>query len=263
MGSAQSSVSSELVGTALTGLVIAGAVGLGFTRLNNSSTNVKSDEGPSADSAIRKGKKKKQNKAHAGATSAITPTEPSPPQAVYLPNTIPGQFDVNPRHVTQDSSAAEIPIPKAKKPKRKKNKNTEDTAKNLSIPSDYHSESSVQLMPPKRSPQPQSPEVTANSMLSSRPLHIATSPVDTDSSWTQVGPQRSRKASIIRPSGESQSEASFTTSQKDESSPRNTAEDDSHDSFLLQQPASSWGSQDRKTIAEKLLPDPRKTGLDE
>ena len=262
MGSAQSYVSSELVGTALTGLVIAGALGISFTRIGSSSTHDnKTDKGTSADTT--KGKKKKQNKGPAGkSTSGATST--SPPQVVYSSDTIPGQFDVNPRHVAQDSSAAEILIPKAKKPKRKKNKNTEDTAKNLSIPSDYHSESSVpKSRDTKRSPQPQTyPEVTQGPEISSRALSIATSSLDTDSSWTQVGSKRSRKSSIPRPSGESPSEASVTTSQKGESSPRNTAEDDTHDSFLLQQ-SSTWGSQNRTTVAEKLLPNPRKTGVEE
>jgi len=213
------------------------------------------------DPAFKKGKKKKQNKGPAGgATFGVTASEP-PPQAV---NTIPGQFDVDPR---QDSSVAENVIPKSKKSKRKKNQNAEDPAKNLSIPSEYHSESSIQPVPmTKRSPQPQTPGVTPGpEMLSPRAL-LATISLDTDSSWTQVGPKRSRKSSTLRPSGESQSEASFTTSQKDESSPRNTAEDDNHDSFLLQQstlPSSSWGLQNRRTLAEKLMPNPRKADVEE
>jgi hypothetical protein len=262
MGSAQSYVSSELVGTVLTGLVIAGAVGIGFTRLGSSS-HVE-NEG-TAGPAFKKGKKKQNKGPAGGAKSGVTASEP-PPQAVYLSNSIPGQFDVNCR---QDSSAAENVISKAKKPKRKKNQNTEVSAKNLSIPSQYHSESSVQQIPlardTKRSSHPQTPEVTPGPEILSPRALLATISLDTDSSWTQVGSKRNRKSSTLRPSGESQSEASFTTSPKDEISPRNAAEDDNHDSFLLQQstlPSSSWASQNQKTLAEKLMPNPRKMDVE-
>jgi hypothetical protein len=265
MGSAQSYVSSELVGTALTGLVIAGAVAVGITCVSSSGHISPNDESISGDTSISKGKKKRKTKG--SVSSAVTSGELLVAQVADLSVIIPGQFDD--RHVIQDSSAVENVVPKAKKPKRRKTKNTED-AKNL-IPSDYQSESSVQTMPMsrtiKRSPQPQTPEVTSGpELLTSGTLH-ATISLDTDDSWTRVGSRRGRQPSALRPSGESQSDVGFTTSQKDEFSPvRNAVEDDPHDSFLLQQsmlPSSSRNLENRKTLAEKMLPKPRKTRVDE
>ena len=259
MGSAQSYISSELINVALTGIAIAGAVGISYGR------HVKqNDDGISDNPKKRKGRTKGPPER---VSSRVISSGLSGPQVTETSDTImPGQFDANSPPVTQNSLAPDNVILKPKKSKRKKNKDAQDAEKISSITAEYHSESSMQTVYKsriitKRSPQPQTPGIPLRPEI---PSLISTTSLDTDDSWTQVGSRHPRQPIRVPPYGESQSEAG--ASQKDERSPvQNAAEDDPHDSFLLQQSVlpSSRDVENRKTLAKKLLPRPRKPGVDE
>lgn len=257
MGSAQSHVLSELVGTVLTGLIIAGAL-IFFFRASHSPQN---DE---TNVAIKNGKELNNEGLVGGATASELPAAVPSPQAVFLSSTIPGQFDVDScQHVAQPSSAAGSITPKAKKPKRKKNTNPKGAAKIMSRPPEYHSESPVtQIVNKSNILRQLQIHLTLNPKVSSSgDLHVATISPDSDSSWTQVGCKRSRKSSALRPSGESKSEA---TSQNDESSPvRRIAKEDTDDLQQSMETPSSLNLENRKTLAEKFLPNPQRTGVEE
>lgn len=260
MGSAQSYVSSELINVALTGIAIAGAVSISYGR------HVKhSDDDISDDPKGRKGRTKGSP---GRVSSRVTSSRLSAPRVTKASEVMPGQFDANvPPGATQNSLAPDSVIIKPKKSKRKKNKDAQDAEKISSITGEYQSESSIQTvyksrMVTKRSPQPHSPRISLG------PTLISTPSLDTDDSWTQVGSRHARHSIAVPLPSESDA-GGFSASQKDEPSPvRNAAEDDPHDSFLLQQsvlPSSSREVENRKTLAKKLLPRPRiiQPGVDE
>ena len=275
MGSAQSYISPE---SALTTLVVAGAIGLGYTQIGRSSTSTAVKNSTDATPQPDKGKKKraKSNVAFSGDSSdkghsnndksqqhPTTPRVPNP-----LPG-FPGQFepttspDSHPSEVAATSSSS-----KAKKPKKKKAKaavTTDPIVREVAASSaDYSSEISnkSRTKTPKRQQQPQS------SSEMTRPFE-STASVDTDGSWTRVGSVR-RHTALSK-----NSTASFeaTTSDADtgltpqtgDSSPitERGTEGEESSSFLLDIGSRESGENPRKTLAEKLLPKPRKTGVDE
>jgi len=281
MGSTQSYLSPE---AAITVIVVAGAVGLGFTKVGTTThTAVTSGEG-----AAQKGKKKKTKVTSgdisaAGSASRTQKSTPEP-RVVTFPEVIPGQFDDTLLQTTAESSAPEATVAKSNKSKKKKGKATaSDIApQHVSASVDYLSESSIKVPSrPKntkrashnqQSPQPPSSSTAAPSSSPplARPLHLSTASLDTDGSWTRVASRRNRGAAAsddknLHSAEPSTSDAGITTSHTGNSSP--VAERTEDESFLLQQPRSSAsrnsGEENRKTLAEKLLPKPRKTGVDE
>lgn len=272
MGSAQSYISSE---AALTTLVVAGAIGLGYTQVGRSSPTVRSstDAAPKSD----KGKKKRvkpsvvfsgdiSDKGHTNNDKSQHPTALNP-----LPG-FPGQFEptTSPDSHLSDVAATSSSQTKAKKPKKKKPKSAVTTDPIIqevaaSSSADYSSEISNKSRTKnlKRQQQPQS----SSSQMTR--LQESTASIDTDESWTRVGSVR-RNTPLAKNSA-----ASFdvTTSDADtgltpqtgSSSPvaeRGTEEEESP-SFLLDIGSRESGENPRKTLAEKLLPKPRRTGVDE
>ena len=126
MGSAQSyMVSPE---AALTTVVIAGAVGLGYTQMGRSSTTVKSstDATPQSD----KGKKKRAKSSGDSSNKGNTNNDKSQHQTVQNPLPVfPGQFEptTSPDSHLSDVAATSSSMSKAKKPKKKKPKSAATT----------------------------------------------------------------------------------------------------------------------------------------
>jgi hypothetical protein len=272
MGSAQSYISSE---AALTTLVVAGAIGLGYTQIGRSST-ASTDATPPSD----KGKKKraKSSVVFSGdfldkglLNSDKSQQHLTTPGVLNLQPGFPGQFEptISPDSHLSDVAATSSTLSKAKKPKKKKSKSvvtTDPIVREVAASSsaDYSSEISDKSRTKnlKRQQQPQSSSQMTR-------LQESTASNDTDGSWTRVGSVR-RHTPLPK-----NSTASFdaTTSDADtgltpqtgNSSPiaERGTEGEESSSFLLDIGSRESGENPRKTLAEKLLPKPRRTGVDE
>jgi hypothetical protein len=303
MGSAQSYIMSPE--GALTALVMAGAIGLGYTQLGGPATQPagtgatpgvsgKEDAAETGATPATKKGKKKSSKAGAGEVSETgSATKSKEPQ--IMENVIPGQFDSVPASATPQP-------PPTKKSKKKKGKAavarppseppSEPASAPVSSAIDYLSESSIkeagkkakkqqlqggQQQPP---PMPSSSAVTSTSASQlTRPLQQSTTSIDTDGSWTRVGRGKGKSAGgdnhSAAPTSTTTSDAGMTTtSPTADSSPVTglstaaTLDEDrggEEASFLLNvnERERDSGDVNRRTLAEKLLPKPRKTGVDE
>ncbi|KAF8883484.1 hypothetical protein CPB84DRAFT_1790024 [Gymnopilus junonius] len=178
MGSAQSYISPE---TAVTALVIAGAIGLGYTQFGTPAPAVSTQEGQDATS--KKGKKKKSKAAsHSGDISETSSASKSQSQTPQPPSSRVAEF------------------PKAKKAKKKSKGKAAaveaDVSQTVSAAIDYLSEADMEASAPsaknaKRQKTPtQPPAVSAVASSTSsqlkRPSHQSTASIDTDGSWTRV-----------------------------------------------------------------------------
>lgn len=265
MGSAQSYISSE---AALTTLAVAGAIGLGYTQIGRSSTAVKSSTvAPQAD----KGKKKraKSNVVFSGDFSDKgNPNDDKLQQHPTTPG-FPGQFEptISPDSLISDVAATSSSS-KAKKPKKKKAKSavtTDPIIRDVAASSSagYSSEISDKSRTKKRQqqPQPSSSQMTR--------LQESTASNDTDGSWTRVGSVRRHtplpKNSTTSFDATTSDPDTGLTPQTGNSSPiaERGTEGEESSSFLLDIGSRESGENPRKTLAEKLLPKPRKTGVDE
>jgi len=302
MGSAQSYIMSPE--GALTALVMAGAIGLGYTQFGGSATLLdgtgatpgvggKKDAAETGETPATKKGKKKSNKAGAGEVSETSSvTKSMEPQV--MEKVIPGQFDSLPASATPQP-------PPTKKSKKKKGKAavarppseppSELASAPVSSAIDYLSESSIkeagkkakkqqlqggQRQPP---PMPSSSVVTPTPSQLTRPLQQSTTSIDTDGSWTRVGRGKGKSAGganhSAAPTSTTTSDAGMTTtSPTADSSPVTglstaaTLDEDrggEEASFLLNvnEREQDSGDANRRTLAEKLLPKPRKTGVDE
>lgn len=297
MGSAQSYISPE---TAVTALVIAGTIGLGYTQFGTATTStaaVSAEEGQ--DTTSKKGKKKKKAKT-TGPSGDISETlsvsksqsqTPQPPSSrvVEFPEVIPGQFEISAGAAPDSDPSTKDPSatsPKSKKGK-KKSKGKAAGAAEAEVPQtvsasiDYLSEADLKESAPstknakrQRTPtqQPAVPVIAASSSQLKRPSHQSTTSIDTDGSWTRVGlHKRGRTATDADSSALSAeadpatSDAGLTPSVTGESSPaveRRASTSTEDESFLLNVSTRDSGEH-RRTLAEKLLPKPRKTAVDE
>ena len=277
MGSAQSYISSEI---ALTTLVVAGAIGLGYTQIGRSSIAAKSStDAPQSDNL--KGKKKRAKSSVVFSGDFLDkghPNNDKPQQHLATPHVLnplpgfPGQFEPTtlPDSHLSDLAATSSSLSKAKKSKKKKAKavvTTDPVVREVTASSsaDYSSEISNKSRTKnlKRQPQPQSSSSQTTVLLES------TASIDTDESWTRVGSVR-RHTPLSK-----DNTASFdaTTSDADtgltpqtgSSSPiaERGTEGEESSSFLLDIGSRESGENPRKTLAEKLLPKPRRTGVDE
>ncbi|KAF8812886.1 hypothetical protein BYT27DRAFT_7182243 [Phlegmacium glaucopus] len=292
MGSAQSYISSE---AALTTLVVAGAIGLGYTKFTHgatSTTSAPTATSSSADATLQtdksgqpaeKGKKKKQTKSSIvlsgdmsgkglPTTSSTTPAEPE--RVVNTPTGFPGEFEstATPDSQLSDVAAAAASLSKVKKSKKKKTKAAAipDTIVQqvaASSSAEYSSEISVKPKVKNAKRHQQQPQPTSSQL--TRPLHQSTVSIDTDGSWTRVGSGRrdtelSKISTTSLGATTSDADTGFTPRTGD-SSPiagRGT-ESEEPSSFLLDIGSRDAGENRRKTLAEKLLPKPRKTGVDD
>lgn len=273
MGSAQSYLTSENAATTIAAILVAGVIGIGYAQVGHTAGKSSSEE-PSP----KTGKRTKQGSGSSGSQGVSTDNVDVPTSEVQVaafPDVIPGHFETKP----EDSSPPEAVISKSKKAKRRKAKGAavEDSTKLMLLQSDYNSESSVQAPPKPRNSkrlsqtsQPPKHAIQESEPSSSGLLRTSNSSIQPEGSWTQVGSRRSRKPSANKPQiiEPDTSDARATTSQTDDPFPIVEHTEDEHDSFLLQQSALPSSSRDsdlpgRKTLAEKLLPTPRKTGVDE
>ena len=292
MGSAQSYLSSEI---ALTTLVVAGAIGVGYTQISHGSSSKSATAKSTTDKQpTNKGKKKKQAKSSLVLSDDISDKGHSNTndKSLQLPTTssttlaelgrvgnaspgFPGQFEsaASPDSQLSDVPATSSSLSKAKKSKKKKTKSgliTDPTVQQVAASSsaDYSSEVPVKPKTKNAKRQQQSPPSNSSHMI--RPLQQSTTSIDTDGSWTRVGSVRQGAAlsKIITNSFDATSDADADvglTAHTGNSSPiaERCTEGEESSSFLLDIGSRDSGETRRKTLAEKLLPKPRKTGVDE
>lgn len=313
MGGAQSYISSE---TALTVLVVAGAIGVGYTKMGVPSESTSTTSGGPAVSVAdgqgtlssKKGKKKK-NQAKGGAASPLGDSSetlsasksqpqlpsPHPPRVVAFPEVIPGQFDAVPANAAGGESSE--PPASTSKPKKgkKKGKSKSMAAESTTTPPpavsssvDKISETSSKstsakpskrpAQPPQGQKQPLSASASSSSRLT-RPLQQSTASIDTDGSWTRVVSHKRGRTAADADSSQLSAEADPTTSDAGitpsvtgssspvaQRRPSMSTTEEEGGSFLLNANATSStrdSGENRRTLAEKLLPKPRKTGVDE
>ncbi|TFK32138.1 hypothetical protein BDQ12DRAFT_692938 [Crucibulum laeve] len=272
MGSSQSYISSEV---AFTAVVLVGAIGLGYHQISqNPKQKGSASSAGTASAATKKGKKKKAKQSDtlsdSTTPSATVTSKAAEAHVVPFPEVIPGQFDAT---ATAPEPGHDTPPTKPKKAKKKKGKAaTESSAGGvLSSSVDYQSESSVGPSKPSKSKRTQSqrsqpqPPPSSNVTKPPKSLQQSTTSIDTDGSWTRVEPRR-RGASAVEGGGQSgpsadfttTSDAGITTSVTGNSSPvAERTEDESSQSNTRD------SGENRRTLAEKLLPKPRKTGVDD
>ncbi len=219
---------------------------------------------------VKNGKKKKKQDKLGDTTHKLRavdeaePVQTSKPQNIADPDVIPGQFDVKP--MKEPSPLIEDRAPASKKSNRKKASNLEETLRTNSLHSNSFLESPVQTARNRRPSQKRQSSNTSpleNTQQSSEPLHVSTTSIDTDSSWTRVGSRRVEHSPRYM-----EHSLGDIKVQTDTSSFASHTEDEAHDSFLLQQHTSSSTNRDadvtdKKTLAEKLLPKPKKSKVDE
>lgn len=291
MGSLQSYITPN---SALTAVVVAGAIALGYSQVSRETPAGTSSSSLAAKAgASKKGKKKKQagngTKADADREDITSIPEVVVPTVVSLPAIIPGQFEPSTPHDALDA-ATSVSL-KPKKAKKKKAKATSETTPATSAAGStvvaaasapVHSDSSSgdrdrtpPSLPPTKSKskrqQKQQPSASSSSALLTKPAHKSTTSIDTDGSWTRVEPSRRKTgpdSGSAGDAGESQSGIPADSTNSDtgvttsvttgNSSP--VAERTEDEGFLY---ADRGAQQPRKTLAERMLPKPRKTGVDE
>ncbi|KAI0358338.1 hypothetical protein OH77DRAFT_1397778 [Trametes cingulata] len=238
MGSAQSLVSTAAA------LAIVGAVAYGFIRPGDPTASIASTGTPPSAGSSASSKKKQKKKA--GTVSDAREDVPVDPSVVSFPPVVPGDFD-------PPSEPAEKPgAAKSKKKKKSKKAGTP-------IPQDAQSESSA---------------TAPESSVARKPRKSATPKPQTgdEEGWTKVetkkkasqpapgtGAPAGSSSAPERPPEVSTSDAGITTSVTGNSSPvTERTEDESHASL-----PDSRTSDNKRTLAEKLLPKPRKTGVED
>jgi hypothetical protein len=231
-------MSSEV---ALTAVAVVGAIGFAYTQFNQ-----KPNTSAPPSSGAKKGKKKKQSAA--SSDSADIPATSSSQTGAQDVSVLPGQFDpTTPQEV--DAPADTIPAPKPKKGKKKKGKGINETAATISS-ADNHSESSAGQSKPKAK-RPSSAQLAKS-------LKQSTTSIDTDGSWTRVEPRRrtTHETASASASGEGASGPSADLTNSDAATTTSSVMERAEDeSFTV--------GQNRRTLAEKMLPKPRKTAVDE
>lgn len=240
MGSAQSYLPVATI-------VVAGAAAYGYSHVNKPDAGPEGTSASSSASSSKKQKQKKKAGARAGPASAKedVPAEPEP-GVVSFPAVVPGGFDDAP---TPPAEPADRPA----KPQKKKKK----AKKTSPVPADAQSESSATA-----------PESSA--VRKQKKPAGGKQPTLDDAGWTRVETKkRSAKdgaagdgpadAGALSQSLEiTTSDAGITTSATGNSSPVTERTED--ESSVL---ADSGVLENRRTLAERLLPKPRKTGVEE
>lgn len=235
MGSAQSYLTPETAITA--GIIVAGAIALGTSQRDDATTTTPATGGTASSNSKSSKKKSKKSKASAatatsdtGASVLLPTIDPKPsPVVVAAPTVVPGGFADS-----HESSAAEAPDLASSAAKKRKGK------KKAKAPVDTPSSRSTPQ--PSGSPVPPSPK-------------NSTASLDTDSSWTRVESSRHQLAS--------QSEADADAEDGDI---QTTSDDDLPGTDHMQSSSGSYPpvTENRtRTLAEKMLPKPRKTGVED
>ncbi|KAF8879171.1 hypothetical protein BD779DRAFT_1447187 [Infundibulicybe gibba] len=237
MGSSQSILTSE---SAITAAVVAGFIGIGYAQIRANPTVSAGNSSLGPDTGGKKGKKKGQSK-KAGTSDIVAVLSEVEPVIVQFPAVIPGQFE--PASATP--TAPEGDSIKPKKPKKKKAKSLADDP---APAQDRFLDSSSQSKSKGKKKQQAAP--------SSQHLEQSTLSVDTDGSWTRVN-SRHRPAQTSGDkytTADLTSDTGITTSVTGNSSPIAERTEDEASMYYSRE---SSGNQ--RTLAEKLLPKPRKT----
>lgn len=240
MGNVHSISPGALVGGAV---VVGGVVYYTYTQPPPSHSSV-SQAQSSSTSSSKKGKKKKkatgaaENDPIIASSSKADDGQPVP-RVVSFPTVIPGQFDT-------ESIASDEPVSKSQPKKSKKKKpKAKSSAISSGAVSSAESATPVPTAPaPSKSKQRRTPPLepaSSKGALKSSPSFDT----GTDGSWTRVesSARKDKQAS----------DAAGTTGTEDSTSVTEKTDDDIR-------PVST---DNRRTLAEKLLPKPRKTGVDE
>ncbi|KZT07497.1 uncharacterized protein LAESUDRAFT_742921 [Laetiporus sulphureus 93-53] len=248
MGSAQSYFS----GAAITTLLIAGAAAVVYVYVQYT---------PPSDSQPRpppppptQGKKKKKKKQAETQSEVASESTTVAPNVVSFPPVIPGDFDT---HSEPHDVEPARPSSKPKKKNKNKKASASGTAASRAASADVMSDSSATAPESQASVRP-----TVKSRKSSTPKPA---PVDNDESWTRVDSRRRHvsqlaSASISAPPAEAgTSDAGITTTSLTETSSPTVERSD--DGVLPEHPGQP--SENRRALAERLLPKPRKTGVDD
>jgi hypothetical protein len=257
MGSIPSYLKPELV---VAVAIVAGAIVLGCAQATKPRQSLTQDTPTAArgsSSTGKRGKKKKstlqpETNEPSTATTTTTTRKPIPTEFAKL---IPGEFEYEP---VQDLDG---PGPKPKKGK-KKGKSAAAKQDGVLAPTSPVADRS------DHSPEPSSSAVKTRRQSTPSQLHSSKSAasVDTDGSWTRVESRRQKaKQGILSSSTEGQPSPDLTTSDAGVTTSVTTgtsspvAERTEEESFV---DAEITGAR-RKTLAEKMLPKPRKTGVEE
>lgn len=251
MGVAQSVISEA----AVTAVVVAGAaaVAYGYARQNAPPSSQALPSSTTEPSSNPGGKKKKKKQGDALTPATQPPTDASP-VVIPFPAVVPGSFDA-PSDARDTSPPAST---KAGKPKKKKGKKAGAAGSGTprSQPADAMSESSA-TAPESPVSAPVRPAASKSRKSSTPKLP----PVDTDESWTRVESRRRPATSTLQPTpaeAATPSDAGVTTmSMTGNSSPVTERTDDELAS------RTEIPVENRRTLAERLLPRPRKTGVDD
>lgn len=236
MGSAQSYIPVTVV--------VAGAAAYGYTQLNKPAAAA---QHPSATSSASSSKKKQKKKAGAGAASEKEDVS-AVPSVVSFPPVVPGDFDAPTPTPASPPPEPAGPSAAAKSKKKKKGK------KASPVPADAQSESSATAPESSAVRKPKKPSAPKPAALD-------------DDGWTKVETKKrtvkdGAKADAASAGAPGQleistSDAGVTTSATGNSSPVTERTED--ESVL----ADSALSEHRRPLAERLLPKPRKTGVEE
>lgn len=262
MGSSQSLLSPE---AAITVAVVAGAIGLGYKQLVPAgsalgTTNEKSGK--------KEGKKKKHTGSQKSEGDVQRSSPPPTPIVVPFPTILPGGYDGT--TTTEADSAPEAPKRKGKKKKKSKlASSTSSTQPEAAAPKrasttqpSVPADKPVKEKQGKRQDQPHS-LVQVSSSTSSPETHSlkhpapSTASLDTDGSWTRVESRRNRTGPSVDLTTTSASEADAPITGSSSPVAERTEDDDEqlYTARSLTEP--------RRPLAERLLPKPRKTGVDE
>lgn len=208
--------------------------------------------GITATSGSKKNKKKKQQQNAAGTTSDALSTSGAQPNVISFPAVVPGSFD--PPTPTPETSASAEPTSKSKKKKKAKKTGTSASGAGSGsriTPSEPQSDSSATA--PESNAKP-----TKKKSPAPKPAASSSTLLDDEGPWTRV---ESRKRNVTQnaPEGSSssaphraESDAGVTSITGTSSSVADEAEAET-----------SHPEENRRTLAEKLLPKPRKTGVEE
>ncbi|KAF8060642.1 hypothetical protein FPV67DRAFT_1423426 [Lyophyllum atratum] len=253
MGSSQSLLSSEV---AVTLVVVAGAIGLGYTQLAPAASSTYGSRPSTAESSVKKGKKKTKKQPSAAAPHVEPPATPLTPAVVPFPAVIPGGFD----GATTTEGEAPPESSKRAKPKKKKTKLASSTSSTQPDAAAPKGASASETLPdkPAKGKQGKQQELAPGLLLETRTVKQSfqsSASIDTDGSWTRVSSRRTREGPSADLTTTSASEADAVTGS---SSPVAERTDDDEHIFT-----SRSLTEARRPLAERLLPKPRKTGVDD
>ena len=234
------SFSSEAIAASI--VLVGGIAYYNYSQVSHPS--IAQGAGPSTP-ASKKGKKKKKASASAEPTSTVE-EEKAAPGVVGAPAVLPGQFDAE--SVASDEPSSQVQ-PKKSKKKKAKGKNATGTtitpAESVVVSS---AESAIPVPPASTSKQKQKKKSPPANPSSSKPTVKSAPSIDTgtDGSWTRVESSSRRGKQRLN-------DPAVTTGTEDSSIADRTDDDVTH----------SPSTENRQTLAEKLLPKPRKTPVDE